>query len=66
MKKKYESELLMVCHEMADDWHRAGKISDAEMQEYDRDCLVQEHKTPLKAGISRSKPIIPAFISPRH
>ena len=43
MQKQYESELLMVCHEMAEDWHNAGKISDAEMREFDNDCLIPDH-----------------------
>jgi len=39
-KGKYKSELLMVCHEDAIAMHKVGAISDKEMREYDRDCLV--------------------------
>ncbi|GHU26074.1 hypothetical protein FACS1894164_16680 [Spirochaetia bacterium] len=42
MKKRYESELLMVCHQTAEDLYRAGVISDAEMQEFDADCLITD------------------------
>ena len=40
MKNKYESELLGSLHETAVGLHKIGAISDHEMQEYDRDCLV--------------------------
>ena len=39
-KGKYKSELLMVCHMDAKAMHKVGAISDKEMKEYDRDCLV--------------------------
>ncbi|MDR1107282.1 MAG: hypothetical protein LBL44_13080 [Treponema sp.] len=42
MGKVYESDLLGVLHEMAEDLHQIGAINDARMWEYDRDCLVQE------------------------
>jgi len=32
----------MVCHMDAQAMHKIGAISDKEMREYDRDCLVQE------------------------
>ena len=41
-KGKYKSELLMVCHMDAQAMHEVGAISDKEMREYDRDCLVSE------------------------
>ena len=31
------------------DMHKSGFISDAEMKEYDKDCLVQEPETPKEA-----------------
>lgn len=37
---KYKSELLMVSHMDARAMHKVGAISDKEMLEYDRDCLV--------------------------
>ena len=43
--KKYESEALMVMHQQAEGLHRLGIISDAEMREYDEDCLVKEPET---------------------
>ena len=39
-KGKYESELLMVLHTDAQSMYKAGVISDKEMREYDRDCLI--------------------------
>ena len=43
--KKYHSEALMVLHQDAEGLHRLGIISDAEMKEFDEDCLVQEPET---------------------
>jgi DNA-binding transcriptional regulator YiaG len=42
MKKKYQSEPLMVCHQSAEGLYRLGIISEAEMKEYDEGCLVKE------------------------
>ena len=43
--KRYESEALMVMHQQAEGLHRLGIISDAEMREFDEDCLVKEPDT---------------------
>ena len=51
-KGKYKSEILMVCHMDAQAMHEVGAISDKEMREYDRDCLVQE----AKASSTTEKP----------
>jgi DNA-binding transcriptional regulator YiaG len=65
MKKTYQNEILMVCHQDAEALHRIGAITDEEMAEYDRDCLVNppkigqkainsaetEHISPVTAGI---------------
>jgi DNA-binding transcriptional regulator YiaG len=48
MTKKYQSEQLMVCHEDAEAMRRLGILSDAEMREFDKDCLVPEPKTLKK------------------
>ena len=53
--KKYESEALMVMHQQAEGLHRLGIISDAEMKEYDEDCLVQELETIHEAEIPSKK-----------
>ena len=42
MKKKYQSEALMVNHQSAESLFRLGEISEAEMREFDEMCLVQE------------------------
>jgi len=49
-KGKYKSELLMVCHMDAKAMHEVGAISDREMREYDRDCLVSPPKTSCEDG----------------
>ena len=47
--KKYRSEALMVTHQDAEGLHRLGIISDAEMREFDEDCLIQEPETAKEA-----------------
>jgi len=42
MKKKYQSEALMVCHQSAKDLFEIGAISEAEMKEFDDMCFVEE------------------------
>ena len=42
MKNRYQDEILGSLHETAEGLHRIGLLSDQEMQEYDRDCLVQK------------------------
>jgi len=42
MKRKYQSKILRAIHEDAEGMHKLGIISDAEMREFDEDCLVQE------------------------
>ena len=48
MKKKYESEALMVCHQSAEYLFKVGIISADEMREFDEDCLVHEPESVLK------------------
>jgi DNA-binding transcriptional regulator YiaG len=50
MGKTYESDLLGVIHEMAEDLHRIGAISDTRMRKYDKNCLVREPKTAKEAA----------------
>jgi DNA-binding transcriptional regulator YiaG len=40
MNRKYQSELLGAIHETAVDLHKIGVITDAELREYDTDCLL--------------------------
>jgi DNA-binding transcriptional regulator YiaG len=49
MEKKYQSEILMVCHQDAEALHRIGAITDEEMAEYDRNCLANSPKPGQKA-----------------
>ena len=54
MKDKYQSEILQVIHEDMKGLHKLGIISDAEMGEFDEDCLVQKPKAtvtpPVQTG----------------
>jgi DNA-binding transcriptional regulator YiaG len=63
MKRKYQSEMLMVCHQEAENLLAVGAISEAEMREYDEMCLVQEpDQAPTSTPGTRQAP---AYTSPR-
>jgi DNA-binding transcriptional regulator YiaG len=49
MKKAYESDLLGVIHDMAEDLHQIGAISDDRLREYDKNCLVREPESEEEA-----------------
>jgi DNA-binding transcriptional regulator YiaG len=65
MEKKFQSEQLMVIHDMAKALSKIGAIDGATMREFDADCLVpvskpaqeapgtagMEHISPASAGI---------------
>ena len=53
METKYQSDLLGSIHETAAGLYRIGAISDAEMLEFDEDCLA-ENSVPIHAA---EKPI---------
>ena len=55
MKKDYENEALMVCHQSAESLFRMGIIDAAEMKDFDEGCLTQSSKTTNEA-ISPQKP----------
>ena len=56
MKNKYNSDFLESLHETAVGLNKIGVISDKEMREYDRDCLVA---TPKTSSESTSVPVKP-------
>jgi len=60
MKEKYQTELLGALHETAVGLHKIGVISNEEMREYDKECLVQEpeaaHPTENLLKIDRTTP----------
>ena len=60
----YKSELLLVCHIDAKAMHEVGAISDKEMREYDRDCLVSPPKT--SEGTNTPKQKNPAYAGSRR
>ncbi|GHV76315.1 hypothetical protein AGMMS49942_11360 [Spirochaetia bacterium] len=55
MKNKYQSEQLMVLHETGRALYEIGAITAAEMQEYDKDCLVPVKK-PARSRKTISRP----------
>ena len=65
MKQKYQSELLGVLHQAALADYQLGIISDAEMKEFDKDCLVPEPKAPKKAQTSARQARSAAYTLPR-
>jgi DNA-binding transcriptional regulator YiaG len=52
VKKKYQSKMLQVIHEDMKGMHDLGIISDAEMREFDEECLVQEPEPSYKSTSS--------------
>jgi hypothetical protein len=60
MKQRYQSELLGVLHQDALADYKLGIISEAEMREYDGDCLVPEPapkaSSPQKAPVHAAPP----------
>jgi DNA-binding transcriptional regulator YiaG len=62
MKKKYQSEILGVIHQDAEAMYAVGAISEARMNEYDKDCLVPE---PIGKALGTRQAPVPAYISPR-
>jgi DNA-binding transcriptional regulator YiaG len=54
MKRKYQSEQLMVCHEEAKALHDIGAITDARMREFDEMCLTPEPTPKVPIAQQRS------------
>jgi hypothetical protein len=66
-KGKYKSELLMVCHMDAKAMHEVGAISDKEMREFDRDCLVSPpRKTHESNGAAAVQKPVPVYAGPQQ
>jgi len=55
MKKKYQSKVLQAIHEDAKGMHKLGIISDTEMYEFDKECLIPESKTTRKIANSKGR-----------
>ena len=64
MKKKYESEALMVCHQSAQTLFKIVVIDTDEMREFDEGCLVQDDKTASGGEAVRKQEPAPAFAHP--
>jgi DNA-binding transcriptional regulator YiaG len=63
MKRTYQSEQLMVCHQDAEALYQIGAITEAQMRKFDKDCPVLE--PAFKAPSARQAPV-PAYTSPRQ
>jgi DNA-binding transcriptional regulator YiaG len=63
MKRTYQSEQLMICHQDAEALYQIGAITEAQMREFDKDCLVLE--PAIKASNTQQAPV-PAYTSPRQ
>jgi hypothetical protein len=63
MKQRYQSELLGVLHQEALADYQLGIISEAEMKEYDEDCLVPE---PTSKALGTRQAPVPAYTSPQQ
>lgn len=61
MTRKYQSELLMVCHQDAVADYEIGAITEAQMREYDEACLVLEG-APKTLHVRKAP--TPAYTSP--
>ena len=53
MKKKYQSKILKAIHEDMEGLHKLGIVTDAEMREFDEDCLVKEPETTYETSNSK-------------
>ena len=53
----------MVCHMTAQDMYAIGAISDKEMREYDRECLVSPQKKYSESTSIPKQSPIPVFAS---
>jgi len=42
---EYRDEIAMVCHNMMKSAQSVGAISDTEMREFEKDCVVEESET---------------------
>jgi DNA-binding transcriptional regulator YiaG len=60
MKYKYKSDAMEALYEAAVGMYKIGAISNEEMAEYDKDCLVQER--PKRTAVSaQPRPLVPAY-----
>jgi DNA-binding transcriptional regulator YiaG len=58
MDSQYQSEFLGSLHETAQGLHKIGVISDAEMREYDQNCLDREDRSaPNSAKKPKNTPV---------
>ena len=63
--KKYKSKALGVLHEMMNDIHKAGGISDERMRFYDEGCLVKStpetERAPSQKTAGSMRSGVPAY-----
>ncbi|MDR3170280.1 MAG: hypothetical protein LBU17_01485 [Treponema sp.] len=59
MSKKYKDEISMVIHEMMEDLYEIGAIDEAEMREFDEDCLVPDDSPGVETyTFSEEEPVL--------
>ena len=61
----YQSEFLGSLHDTAEGLHTIGVITDTEMRDYDRNCLVRQSKAACTGAAPRSQSVIPAYAGER-
>jgi DNA-binding transcriptional regulator YiaG len=61
-KKRYKSEIMMVLHEMGKGLFEVGAITEEQMREYDRDCLVQDEPAKPKAARAPKRALASASV----
>jgi DNA-binding transcriptional regulator YiaG len=65
MTKHYKSDILAMVHEDAAANFEIGAISEAEMREFDEDCLVSGPKTPKRAPAAARQAPASVYAGPR-
>ena len=58
---KYQNDFLGSLYETAEGLHKIGVITDTEMREYDKNCLLQRDKAASTSAAHRINPISPAY-----
>jgi hypothetical protein len=50
MNKRYRDEIALVTHDIMKDFQQVGAVSEAEMQEFEQDCLVHDTDSPQETS----------------
>ena len=41
--KEFRDEIAEICHEIVEDGYSSGKVTEAEMKEFVKDCFIKNH-----------------------